>query len=293
MALLNDAIEYAKRGWFVFPTREKASKPFTNDKGKIVIIPVKAPYLKGGFMGASTDIDKIKEWWTKYPNAGIGISCGHSGLVVVDIDIKDGRDGFRNFMSMNVSDEGALHAITPSGGTHIVYSGNMKSHANIKTGVDIRSQGAYIVAPPSWIMGEDGQRHYYIKVDDWDKTPAPVPPSMESALDKLKGKTTSGSGKKAIINEPLEVTVSRLKQALELVPMEYCNDYFRWVEAGLALKTLGDDGFNLWNEWSKKSPKYDYDACVYRWDKFEPNDIGIGTIFFWAGQGAMEKHNGK
>jgi len=99
--LLQSALKYAKRGWHVFPTREKDSKPFINDKGKEIIIPMKAPYVKSGFKSCTTDESTIKEWWKKYPEAGIGISCGHSGIVVVDIDIRDGKKGFDSFASLD------------------------------------------------------------------------------------------------------------------------------------------------------------------------------------------------
>ena len=63
--LLQKAIEYAQRGWYVFPCREKDSKPFINKKGKEVIIPMKAPYLKGGFKSCTTDINFIKQGKTE------------------------------------------------------------------------------------------------------------------------------------------------------------------------------------------------------------------------------------
>lgn len=287
---LEQAIAYAnKKGWYVFPTREKPSLPFETEDG-IEILPVKSPYTTNGFLDASRDVDVIKAWWEQHPNAGIGVSCGHSNLVVIDIDTKDGRKGFENFMNLHVSDEGALHSITPSGGAHIVYSGQVRSRANRWAGIDIRSKGAYIVAPPSWIYDDNGEKSFYIAVDDWERIPVDIPPSLDEKLDKLAGKEKKSSGQKFTKQESPEETIRRVRDALDKIPSQYCDEYFSWISVGLALKTLGDSGFELWDAWSRKSSKYTPKACTYRWKKFNPNEIGLGTIFYLAKEGG---YNGK
>jgi hypothetical protein len=285
--LLEEAIRYAERGWFVFPTRPMKSKPFEvvlrDGTKKTKTLPAKSPYYKGGFMNATRDVEQIKEWWKKHPEAGIGISCGHSGLVVVDIDVKDGRKGFDNFMSLNISDEGALHASTPSGGLHIIYSGSTNSYANIKSGVDLRSVGSYIVAPPSYIYDCEGKKKKYVRLDDWDRTPMEVPIYLFEKLDTLKDKTKPEKKQgRTIITEDLDKTIEKAKKALDKLPQEFCENYFQWIEIGLSLKSLGDAGYELWKEWSKKSSKYEEDACEYRWERFDPRDITIASLLFYA-----------
>jgi putative DNA primase/helicase len=71
---------------------------------------------------------------------------------------------------------------------------------------------------------------------------------------------------------------ARLRAALAPLPAD---DYQKWVDYGLALKSaLGEAGFELWREWSKKSGKYPGDSEARRqWAKFEPDGrIGAGTI---------------
>lgn len=275
--LLEKALWYAGNGWYVFPTRETESKPFIrNDKE--IKIPAKAPYISGGFKSSSVEEKQIKEWWDKFPNAGIGIDCGKSNLVCVDIDVRK-TDGFTNFMKLKISDEGALHSITPSGGMHIIYKGLLKSHANVKAGVDIRSEGAYFLAPPSWII-EEGEKKSYSSVGEWnDLSTINVPPSLEEKLTRLKGKTRHN---KTIVDEELSVTIEKVRKALSILPSTFYDDYFSWVEIGLALKTLGEYGFELWDSWSRQSSKYDKDELRYRWERFEPREIGIGSIFYYA-----------
>lgn len=283
ISLLESALEYSKKGFFVFPCREKESLPFITKSGKQKTLKPKSPYYKGGFQNATTDGSQIKAWWNKHPNAGIGISCGHSNLVVVDIDIKDGHSGFDTFMGLNVSDEGALHSITPSGGMHIIYKGLTNSYANVKTAIDLRSLGSYILVPPSFIIDKDGNKKSYIAVDDWEREPINVPSSLIEKLNLLRGKHTNENKRESIINNgSIGELKIRAKKALDKLPQEYCDERWKWINVGLSLKTLGEDAFSLWDQWSSKSSKYDKDDCRYIWDKFEPRDITLGSLFYWA-----------
>jgi hypothetical protein len=97
-------------------------------------------------------------WWEKeYPDAGIAIDCGESGLVVIDVD---DNESF-NVFAKKLIEEGELSAeeletftqFTPSGGMHLVFSApasNVKnSVSKLAPGVDVRAGGGYIVAHPS------------------------------------------------------------------------------------------------------------------------------------------------
>jgi hypothetical protein len=281
--LMQNALEYARRGWYVFPCRERDSEPFWDSKkGKERVMIAKSPYIAGGFEAATRDENQIKDWWETYPEAAIGIACGASELIVLDIDIKEGRKGYDNWMNLNVSDAGALHSITPSRGMHIVYSGKTNSRANIKVGLDLRSDGAYIVAPPSYIY-VCGEKRAYKSVDDWNRIPVEVPSDLVSRLDLLtRGEREKRESAKQYPVDDLAVTIRKAKAALKKLPPHYCDDYFLWVDVGLALKSLGEAGFTLWNDWSKGSSKYDYDACADRWDGFKPREITIASLFYWS-----------
>ncbi len=283
-SLLEEALKIAKeKNMYVFPCREKPSKPFRDKNGKTVVASVKAPYVKGGFTVATQDEKQIIEWWTKYPNAAIGVDCTKSHLVVVDIDVRKGKKGFDNYMNMGISDEGAFHVITPSGGLHVIFSGEMNSHADVLNGVDIRGKGAYFIAPPSWIIDDDGEKKYYTAVEEWVGTPEHYPQSLPEAINKLRKKNSiKKNSTREPFSEPLDKTIKKAKKALDSLPQWCCDDYFMWVDVGLALKTLGQDGFNLWNEWSRKSKKYDSDALLYRWENFNPREITIASLFFYA-----------
>lgn len=71
MTPLNSALDYASRGWPVFPC-----KP-TN----------KAPLVEGGFTAATLYPETIKKWWAQWPSAMIGVPMGpRSGAFAIDLD---------------------------------------------------------------------------------------------------------------------------------------------------------------------------------------------------------------
>ena len=138
------ALHYAQDyGWAVFPVSEKTKKPCT-------------PH---GCKDAKKDPQAIKVWWSRYPQAGIGIATGTiSNLLVIDLDIDDnkGLDGIREVREWE-KEHGELpdtiSAITGRGGSHLYYKydGTVKygNRAGLLSGVDVRGDGGYVIAPPS------------------------------------------------------------------------------------------------------------------------------------------------
>ncbi|MDP5308868.1 bifunctional DNA primase/polymerase [Paracoccus spongiarum] len=149
--LLKAALSYAAKGLPVFPAMK--------------INGEKKPLVKWGkgtdghpdltHRRATTDAATIRAWWAKWPLAMIGMPTGaRSGVVVLDIDRKNGVDGLANLRAAGIDPftMSPVIAKTPSGGLHVFmrYSGPLKNSAGILAeGVDVRGDGGYIVLPPS------------------------------------------------------------------------------------------------------------------------------------------------
>ena len=169
MISLHDvAIKYALQGWHVFPL-----KP--NSKATI------RGFRWGKY--ATTDANVIDEWWTGqwkdedgrvFPEinrqSNIGIACNPSNLLVLDIDVKDDRNGMQTYMDLVIRLGGehtpTLTIRTPTGGVHYYYkipaSVYVPSVADIKgyTGIDTRARGGeyggMVVAYPSYVTSKGG-----------------------------------------------------------------------------------------------------------------------------------------
>lgn len=63
------------------------------------------------------------------------------------------------------------------------------------------------------------------------------------------------------------------------------DDREMWIRMGAAVKDeLGEDGFQLWDEWSQMGNGYNPRDAKAAWKSFKPGFIGIGTLFHHARQ---------
>lgn len=163
------ALKYADMGLAVFPLIPKDKKPLTDN----------------GFKNATTDPAKIEEWWSIHPDANVGIATGNmsGGIVVIDMDIdkEKGKDGYHSFMEWCKANFLVLPdswmSITGRGGYHLIYKSTFPVPSKIGwiEDVDIRSDGGYIVAPPSihpngnkYEWEQDPSEYDLITTDDMD-----------------------------------------------------------------------------------------------------------------------------
>ncbi len=153
-ALLAAALWYAGRGLPVFPLHSVDGQGRCSCNGKPGCKPGKHPRIPNGHVGASTDPGQIRRWWSRWPEANIGIPTGErSGLLVLDIDD-------HGFTSLDALEEEhgplpeTLTVRTGGGGMHLYLkyppgSGIRNSAGKVGLGLDVRGEGGYVVAPPS------------------------------------------------------------------------------------------------------------------------------------------------
>jgi putative DNA primase/helicase len=100
---------------------------------------------------ATTDPERIRRWWARWPDAVPAIDCERSGIVVIDCDVKDGIDGiaaWRELAAIAPMDR-PVWVQTPSGGRHYVYRALTDAPVKtttgeLATGVDTRAVGGMI-----------------------------------------------------------------------------------------------------------------------------------------------------
>ena len=109
----------------------------------------KHPRTKRGVADATADPAQVRRWWEQWPAANIGIATGR-GLIVLDVDGPEGQAAIRGrHVPLTVTarsgrDGGGYHVYlrSPAGVRLVNRSGALP-------GVDLKTDGGYIVAPPS------------------------------------------------------------------------------------------------------------------------------------------------
>ena len=238
---LRIALWCARRGWHVFPLKPG---------GKIPAIPAAHPAgarCRGecgrfghGVHDATNDETVIRRWWTREPAANVGISCGPSGLIVVDIDthggtppeqpiprypevtstgIVNGLDTFAALLAIHRQRwPDTLQVQTPSGGTHLYFRqpenatlGNTAGDRGRGLGwsIDTRGHGGYVVAPgcatPEGLYERVSQTVMPAPAPRWLVDELSPPPPKRPDPWKLPTAIGSAYVRKAVANELRDV----------------------------------------------------------------------------------------
>jgi len=138
MPLIDHALQYVSRHWFIFPLKPRSKQPLIS----------KAQGGRG-FHDATTDPKQIEVWWGQCPDANIGLATGASGLVVLDAD---GPEGLAELDAL-ARQHGALPRtlVSKTGrGFHFFFSGTGIPSSQVKgSHLDVRGSTGYVVLPPS------------------------------------------------------------------------------------------------------------------------------------------------
>jgi putative DNA primase/helicase len=162
-SLLDAALDYARLGLKVLPLHSTDASS-TCSCGKIdCTSPGKHPRTPHGLKDASIDEAAILPWWERFPDANPGIAMGASGLVGIDVDVKNGKQGEETWQAirdeLGAEIEDTTMVRTPSGGFHLWYRTNGSrvgcdvAGRLLGEGIDIKGEGGYLLAPPSRIGG--------------------------------------------------------------------------------------------------------------------------------------------
>lgn len=149
---METALSLARSGYSIFPCYsggEQAKRPM--------------PFLRWR-EESTTDIDKIRQWWCKWPSAAIGLDLAKSGLLVIDCD-KHNEDGVEKFGELTASHNHDIDlsplVATPNEGSHVYFKQPLQgpsfgnARGQLPKGIDVRGAGGYVIAPGT--VMEDGR----------------------------------------------------------------------------------------------------------------------------------------
>jgi Bifunctional DNA primase/polymerase, N-terminal len=227
--MLVAALGYAAAGWTLVP----------------LVAGTKRPHVKTGAdhaQAATCDADRVHDWWTRWPDAGIGIVCAAGGFLVVDVDGEEGRQSF-------LAHPGPFPATCCSASGREGYGCHWWYRVPLRTGMprgrvlapglERKAAGNLVVAPPS--LHRSGRRY------SWDVSPervAPQPPAawmlekptrepprpIERAATALDGRSYTAEG------------AARFDGVLRVVEKGQGARHPRLVWAALRARELADAG---------------------------------------------------
>lgn len=163
---LGAALRLAERRYAVFPLHwiveggkcscGKDTCDESKSRGKHSITP-------NGFKDAAANEAQIHEWWTKWPDANIGVPTGAgTGIVVLDCDdasavaeVKNRAKSidFRQTVPTTKTGRKGTEE-NPEAGYHFIFE--YPKNSEVKSGtpfvkLDVKADGGYIVVPPSYL----------------------------------------------------------------------------------------------------------------------------------------------
>jgi len=194
---LDHALAYAARGWPVVTVWQARNGVCCCPKGPRCKAPGKHPRPRHGILGATTDGKKIRTWTWDGANVGI-VTGAPSGLVVLDVDRRNGIDGLATLKELN-GKLGRLPACpmqaTGGDGLHLFFQHPGWPVTSIEQwapNIDIKADGGMVlVAPSIHVTGRP-----YV----WEASPDEVaPPTLpDSWLERLpRGSTEAQEAQEA------------------------------------------------------------------------------------------------
>ena len=113
--------------------------------------------------------------------------------------------------------------------------------------------------------------------------PEPVVEAVEAVLQTPpKGATPTVKPCETASTASTDDTEALLTLLLDNVSPSRYNDFTYWIQAGIICYNEGNN-FKVWDEWSKKSPKYD-GSTVRMWAGFRKTALGMATLWWWLKQ---------
>jgi hypothetical protein len=249
--ILDAAVEYEERyNWASVPLHHiptgggcSCGRPDCRSMGK-------HPRTLHGALDASTDPAVIRQWWRRWPRANVGIATGAlSGFDALDVDPRHGGD--ETLLALTARYGGlprTVESITGGGGRHLLFRHSDALRTGLGPGLDIRTTGHLIVAPPS--IHASGRRY------EWDVTAHPadvaIPPWPEWMLDRVSADRLprqAAARRGAKSGRPIPVArwqrvltgCKRLRE-LEAVQRDRGVSYDEWLAAVAVARLGGSDG---------------------------------------------------
>ena len=239
--------------------------------------------LKDGKGGKEADFGKTG--WGKLKSGNTKAYMTGNGVTVVDVDAIKLKDIDKKLAKMLKKFK--PNTITKRGRHYYFKCEDMPSKTDILPSVDIRSTRGLIFYE---YTGGNENISYEVQHNDIPD----MPKKMFKYLTALQGGryTDDFKSETKAATEYAKPTVDEVKEMLTYI--DSYEDQDIWVKIGMALfRWDEDEGFGLWDEWSKQASNYTAKGML-RWSSFAEDgnrsqSIGMGTLVKLAKDGGYIK----
>jgi hypothetical protein len=225
--------------------------------------------------------DKSNHLYDISINSNYGIITGKlNNLLVLDTDVKDnGLEEWNKYITRN-GEMNTVTVATPSGGLHYYFLYHSKNEANEQllrehlytqtklrgVGLDIRSDGGYVVGPQSTI---NNKQYEYVNKSSLMEMPTELILWLIEGQNDKKATTKEHDNKVPTVKQSNNDLVfmiddEKLQQILNKLPKEYNDNYLKWLIVSNVLKGLNK--VDIWDSFSKKSKRYNKANNMIIWN---------------------------
>ena len=87
-------------------------------------------------------------------------------------------------------------------------------------------------------------------------------------------------------DEKITLTKNIVSQCIDPARMDKYDD---WIRLGFILRNLDERLLDVWDDFSMHSDKYKAGMCMQKWNSMRDDNLGLGSLIFWAKQDNPEK----
>jgi hypothetical protein len=204
LALRDAALGYASQGIPVLPLHYPVTRPHTGPIpagqlerpnwstrcscgdpgcGQVAKHPL-ATLVPHGLKEATCNRARVLAWWTRYPQANIGLACGHL-FDVLDLDGPQAVEvlaalAARHGLELPAGGPVARTGRDVAGWHYYLAPTGLARRSGVLERVDYQSRGAYVVAPPS--RHASGRPYRWVR--DLDHPLPPLPERLRAELER-------------------------------------------------------------------------------------------------------------
>lgn len=205
------------------------------------------PVIKKWPTRASSDPATFSKYWITQPPHNIGIATG-TDLIVVDVDSAEhgGKyDGIETYQAIKDQFPETFTVQTPSNGLHLYYATtpeqieelNILTCTNWLPGIDIRSNGGYVVGPESTRDDYPGKAYTILNGQKLNNLPVDLFRRVKTRADKKK--TAKSASNQSITSSLITSETSTYSSLPDSIPLGQRDDTLfkyacSWRERGYA-----------------------------------------------------------